>query len=53
MNKEQMKRKHIEEANILMEKRAREPQVKEVVIKDTTRKDNLKDRLMNQLKYGK
>lgn len=53
MNKEQMKRKHIEEANILMEKRANEPKVKDVVIRDTTRKDNLKEKLMNQLKYGK
>jgi hypothetical protein len=53
MNKEQMKRKHIEEANILMEKRAKEPQVTNVVIKDTGRKDKLKEKLMNQLKFDK
>jgi hypothetical protein len=53
MNKEQMKRKHIEEVNIMMEKRANEPQIKVEVKRDTTRKDNLKEKLMNQLKYGK
>lgn len=53
MNKLEMKRKHIEEANILMEKRAKEKTVTQPVVKDTTRKDALKDRLMNQLKYGK
>lgn len=53
MNKLEMKRKNIEEANILMEKRAREGNFKETVVKDTTRKDQLKDKLMSQLKTGK
>jgi hypothetical protein len=53
MNKAEMKRKNIEEANIMLEKRARQGNNKEVVVKDTTKKDNLKDRLMNQLKSGK
>lgn len=53
MNKLEMKRRHIEEANILMNKRAKEGNVKETVVRDTTKKDQLKDKLMNQLKTGK
>jgi hypothetical protein len=54
MNKAEMKRKNIEEANILMEKRSRPGYKKEEpIVKDTTKKDQLKDRLMNQLKSGK
>ena len=48
-----MKRKHIEEANILMEKRAKEVKFKESVVRDTTKKDQLKDKLMSQLKTGR
>ena len=53
MNKLEMKRKHIEEANILMEKRAKEVKFKESVVRDTTKKDQLKDKLMSQLKTGR
>jgi hypothetical protein len=53
MNKAEMKRKNIEEANIRLEKRASQGNNKEVVVRDTTKKDNLKDKLMNQLKSGK
>ena len=48
-----MKRRHIEEANILMDKRSKEVNIKQSVVKDTTKKDQLKDKLMNQLKTGK
>jgi hypothetical protein len=53
MNKLEMKRKHIEEANILIDKRAKEVKVKEFVVRDTTKKDQLKDKLMSQLKTGR
>ena len=53
MNKLEMKRKHIEEANILMDKRAREVNTKQSTVRDTTKKDQLKDKLMSQLKTGR
>lgn len=48
-----MKRRHIEEANILMDKRAREVNTKQSAVRDTTKKDQLKDKLMSQLKTGR
>ncbi len=53
MNKSQMKRKHMEESNIMLEKRLNQSNEKDVVVKDTSRKDILKDKLMKQLKFGK
>jgi len=52
MNKLEMKRRHIEESNILLDKRAKEGNIKPTVVRDTTRKDQLKDKLMSQLKNG-
>ena len=47
-----MKRKHIEEANILLDKRSKEVNNKVTAVRDTTKKDQLKDKLMSQLKTG-
>ena len=52
MNKLEMKRKHIEEANILLDKRSKEVNNKVTAGRDTTKKDQLKDKLMSQLKTG-
>lgn len=55
MNKDVMKRKNMEEANIQLQKRIEEEKnnIKPTAPKNTTRKEYLSDRLMNQLKYGK
>jgi len=47
MNKLEMKRKHIEEANILLDKRSKEVNNKVTAVRDTTKKDQLKDKLMS------
>ena len=57
MNKELMKRKHIEESNIIMQNRQKEEQDfekrRERIAAENTKKEYLKDRLMNQLKSGR
>jgi hypothetical protein len=58
MNKNLMKRKHIEEANILLQKRAQEEKEAshknpEQIKKNNLRKGFLSDRLMDQLKNKK
>jgi hypothetical protein len=54
MNKDQMKRNHIEQSNILLQKRLEDEKnqskSKPVEVKSTFRKDSLSDKLMNQLK---
>ena len=54
MNKETMKRKHMEESNVILQNRlnnkSSEPLFSGNVEKSNQRKDILKDRLINQLK---
>jgi hypothetical protein len=54
MNKDQMKRNHIEQSNILLQKRLEDEKnqskSKPVEVKSTFKKDSLSDKLMNQLK---
>jgi hypothetical protein len=54
MNKNLMKRNHIENANILLQQRTDSESLrnkfKEPEIKGTTRKEYLNDKLLNQLK---
>ena len=57
MNRSVAKRRHIEEANIALEKRSSKGSTSEksafVAPKDNSKKDVLRDKLMNQLKTGK
>jgi hypothetical protein len=57
MNRSVAKRRHIEEANIALEKRSNKGSNTEKSAstspKDTSKKDELRDKLMNQLKTGK
>jgi hypothetical protein len=54
MNKELMKRKHMEEANVILQNRLNnktsQPMFSGDVEKSNQRKDILKDKLINQLK---
>lgn len=57
MNKSQMKRQHIEQANISLQKRLEETSKgnssKESLEKKAIKKEILTDKLINQLKNGK